>query len=164
MSSTAPAGATSQVISLIGRPLVDCTVPVAQALLTLAQREDIGGGLSLVVEALGIEAEVDSAGIVKSVHLHAEGHDGFRGFPLAIQQVGFGALRPDIEAAFGPAQESGGESKSAVLGPAGPWDAFVLGEVRLHFQYSPSERLEMVTLTQAVPRGFRPGFPATERG
>jgi hypothetical protein len=106
--------------------------------------------------SLGLSFVFDDGGRVDTVHLHAEGHDGYAAYhgemPLGVR---FGASRDDVHAARGAPATSGSVPPIAQPGPDRTWDRFDLADMQLNVQYSGAGAVHLVTLMRfgAVSNG-----------
>lgn len=131
--------ATTDAMDLIGKLLVELTTPTALALRQLSIAETIGSETVLVVPDLGIEATLDANGVTKRVHMHGEGHEGFRQFPLFLRGISFRSSMESISEVLGAHVREGN-------GAHGPWREYLLGGLAVHFLFSSESRsLVMVT-------------------
>ncbi|MCB1602338.1 MAG: hypothetical protein KDI66_20130 [Xanthomonadales bacterium] len=133
--------ATAEAFKLIGRKLSQEKSATASALRVLAIVECIEGECSYVVPPLGIEVSADASGMIVTVHLHSEGHEGFNAFPFSLEELTFSSSRSEVREKMGSPVRSG-------TGRTGEWDVYSRGEYVVHFMYAPdSLSIALVTLS-----------------
>jgi hypothetical protein len=124
---------------------------------------DLGESPSVLEEEDGTYYEFPSAGLailfdvnprVKAIYLHREGHDNYRGFGGALpQNLSFGKSRKDVMKLLGAPSQQGGGKSSLLYARVPKWVRYDYGDYSLHAQFSPDEKLSLVTVMvpSAVP-------------
>jgi hypothetical protein len=93
--------ATNEAISIVGCDLQLCSSATAMALLRLGFVEVFENEIIRFLPNLGIEATESQSGLISSVHLHSNGHEGFAEFPFEFRGLSFSSSRKDVVEVFG---------------------------------------------------------------
>lgn len=99
-------------------------------------------------EAHGVSFIVDPGGWVRTVHLHAAGHDGYEQYRGDLPAgLSFGTSQDTARSLLGTPVALGEAMEHGVLGPIGAWDRFDVDLVQVHLQYANDlTSIELVTL------------------
>jgi hypothetical protein len=136
---------------LLGRTVLEVRVQQICREYGLVPRPG-GSGLSrsYLARDAGVEIAADAHGMVTTVFLHFHGDDGFASYRGEIPGGGGSATtRASLWAALGRPDTSGDPYRERFLGDFGPWDHWVLPDLRLRAQYAlDGEGLHRITLTR----------------
>jgi len=96
----------------------------------------------------GLSFVVDDDGRVDTVHLHAEGHEGYSGYggmiPLGVR---FDMSRAQVRSILGSPTASGEARQIKGYGEGPAWDRFDLADGHMHVEYVKDLRsIQLVTL------------------
>lgn len=98
--------------------------------------EEIEGTIYIEFPNEGFDAVADLAGKITTVHLHAQGHEGYSGYHGVLPNgIRFGASRDELRARLGPPDASGEASFIHPFGPTPPWDRWNKGPYTVHCQF-----------------------------
>jgi len=92
---------TSEALALVGTELKKASTTIGQALIQLGLREQFGDRIAVELPSLGISVSADLNDVVRSVHLYAEGTDGYSRFPLSLQGIDMSSTRRGVHEALG---------------------------------------------------------------
>lgn len=120
-------GFTAEVVTIDGRDYL-CSV---------------GGGVSIVLS---------ETGAVHTVQFHAEGHEGYAGFPFALPaHLSFSTSRTQARRLLGEPSLSGEAGTLPFLGPKPAWDVFAVDDLRVHVEYDAVERgIQLVSCSASI--------------
>lgn len=116
--------------------------------------DEIGG--TTYVEALdcGLSFVLADDGIVKAVHLYAEGHQGSSGFRGRIPcGLRFNMSREEVRELLGQPDSHSDGGIETFLGAYPPWDSFRRAYFELHVEYTKGEfasGIRLITLRRPV--------------
>jgi hypothetical protein len=103
----------------------------------------------------GLSFIVGANGRIDTVHLHADGHEGYSGYVGAIPSgIRFEMSRPEVRAILGAPSALGEPRYIEFYGEGPAWDRFDLGRAHMHVEYVKDLRsIRLVTLIKpsAVP-------------
>lgn len=88
-------------------------------------------------------------GRLRTIFLHAAGHEGFSGFPFRLPLgLDFDVGPADVVAILGPPSQTGGGQESPIdHKPIAPWSVHWLPTCALHVQYSHGcDRVVLITI------------------
>jgi hypothetical protein len=87
----------------------------------------------------GISFVLDDAGRVRTIQLHADGHEGYRAYAGSTPSgVRFDMSRSAVRSELGVPLRSAEAQNLPGYGWAEAWDRFDLGDVQMHVQYGPN--------------------------
>jgi hypothetical protein len=110
--------------------------------------ETIDGRLYGEAVRSGLSFIVGGDGRVRTVHLHAEGHEGYVGFAGELPEgIRFDMSRAEVRSILGSPGASGEPRAVDFYGEAPAWDRFVLETAQVHVEYGPDQNsIQLVTL------------------
>ncbi len=118
--------------------------------------ESIDGRLYGEILIAGVSFVVGDDGLIGTVHVHPEGHEGYRGYVGPIPSgIRFDMTRAEVRSHLG-SPSAAGEPRTIDYYEDGPaWDRFDLGHAQMHVEYAVDGRsIQLVTLmTQAAVPG-----------
>jgi hypothetical protein len=105
----------------------------------------------------GLSFIVGDDGRVRTVHLHAQGHEGYVGYrgmmPLGVR---FDMPRAEVRSILGSPTASGEAHQIEGYGEGPAWDRFDLAGAQMHIEYAKDQRsIQLVTLMKS---SVVPGF------
>lgn len=134
-------------LALLDRPLSElATDPrLAEHLLPLERVDD---RTHVSAPELGLDFSDDADGLVRTVHIHVEPHDGMNGFRGRLPAgLSCDLNRSEVRALLGVPESFGEAVTLAVLGPQPSWDRFLVDGGFVHVSYRQDGRgLSMVTV------------------
>ncbi len=143
---------TSEALALVGTELKRASTTIGQALIQLGLREQMGDRIAVELPSLGISVSTDLNDVVRSVHLYAEGANGYSQFPFSLQGIDMSSTRQRVHEALGPPVGQGAGSVSANLSRSGDWEVYRIGSNRVHIEYAfDVDKIRLVTLTKGAP-------------
>jgi hypothetical protein len=144
--------------------IMDALTFLDESLDVVASSPDLVGD-SFVVEVIdrrtygeaprsGLSFIVDDDGRIRTVHLHAEGHEGHAAYlgviPLGVR---FDMSRAEVRSVLGSPTASGEAHQIEGYGEGPAWDLFDLAGAQMHVEYAKDQRsIRLVTLSR---RGSR---------
>lgn len=104
----------------------------------------IDGGVSMVLS---------EGGAVHTIQFHAEGHDGYAGFPLELPAgLSFAMSRTRARQLLGEPTVSGEAMTLPFLGMKPAWDVFHLHDRRVHVEYdATASGIQLVSYSASAP-------------
>ncbi|MBR0641707.1 hypothetical protein [Plastoroseomonas hellenica] len=111
--------------------------------------ERVGDQSYLRIPEDGLSLVLPDHAHVGAVQLHAEGHEGYAGFPHRIPcGLAFAMSRDRVRQILGPPEASGEAALVPILGSKPAWDRFSLGATTLHAEYADDlQAVQMFTIT-----------------
>src|SRR5262245_11857022 len=138
---------TSEALVLVGSKLQKASTTLGQALIELGLREQFGDRIAVELPSLGISVSTDLNDVVRSVHLYADGTDGYSQFPFSLQGIDMGSTRQTVQDALGAPVEHGPGTVCTDLGRSGDWEVYLVRGNRVHIEYAcDTDRIRLVTL------------------
>jgi hypothetical protein len=117
--------------------------------------EEIDGRIYGEARRSGLSFVVGEDGRIRTVHLHAEGHEGYSGYVGEIPRgVRFDMSRAEVRSILGSPDASGEARLIEHYGEGPAWDRFDLVGAQMHVEYVKDLRsIQLVTLMKpsAVP-------------
>lgn len=132
----------SQAEELIGVPLEALAAPI----------KSIDAQSYVELRAKGISCVSADNATVTTLQLHGFGHERHSRYTGILPgNLEFSMGRSQVRSSLGTPQQSGEASVIPILGPKPPWDAFVIGRLRVHIEYTDTcNSIGMVTLTENI--------------
>lgn len=96
----------------------------------------------------GLSFVVGEDGRIRTVQLHAEGHEGYSGYVGLIPSgIRFEMSRAEVRGILGSPAASGEPRQIAHYGEGPAWDRFALDAAQMHVEYTIDQRsVQLVTL------------------
>jgi hypothetical protein len=122
---------------LVGKKWSDAALSEALNGMPIPEPQAIGDESYIELPEAGVSMVLPDGETITAIHLHCEGHEGYSQYTgTTPADIAFDMNRQLVREYLGLPMEHGDGGRIMLLGYRPAWDAFNIGEKRLHVEYA----------------------------